>query len=427
MASSSRPVGPAVRHDHQPEIRQVQQALTGLALDKINQMVVDLSGQSSARSVSQRSLPGDEKIQKVVSHLSPELLSGLAQTELARCAVRQAAESGVAIKLSDLLKEYPGARLQLADLKCDPPLLIEVGDTQMRLQIEATSIGQRDNIDSQLKDPLYRNALLQHTDTQHFAVRLQDLLKEEPAELQEARANLAALQQEPYADDEELMMAQIIVQSLEETFEKPSISLRFAEDGSIAEVRSIETQSKFCRGSQLMETVNELQDLTGTRQLFLEDDATIGTGETRYSLRLLRLLGTPSKSSWYEDSCQYKPYSQTAQGLQASDQTSREHLRDQVDLLRRLPLRDLIQELSNARTYPSSSLDVLHELVKDQPTLTWSEAIEQQGAQRDAHTTMKALLDDAVNSLARSVTDSPLQRAATAILDSKFFVRQSQQ
>jgi len=255
MASSSNPIRSVTPSEVLAPMQPAQRALSTLATNQLDQLLDSLSSQTSPRSIVQATLPGDEKVKEVVSNLSPTLLTQLAQTEKARRFVQEAAHHGREVDLSALHESFPEARLKLTDLVTDPPLKIKIGQTTMHLDLTNTTIGDRENIESQLKDPRYHSELLKHLNKNHYSIHLRDLNKEEPADLAEAKAELARIQQDPTAGEDDALMAWITVESLMENFNKPSISLRFAEDGSIGEVRSIESQSTLCSGSAIMKAL----------------------------------------------------------------------------------------------------------------------------------------------------------------------------
>lgn len=133
--------------------------------------------------------------------------------------------------------------------------------------------------------------------------------------------------------------------SISSEFKKATIKGRFCEDGSIAELKSVNIHSEIMGGKQLMDFWDKFCEFMGAEAVYLEDDAKI-EGETgSYSLRFFRLIALEDRTSWYQDSYDYVPYELGDAGEVVDVEDSRESILEAFSALRNISIEKLIAHL----------------------------------------------------------------------------------
>lgn len=247
-------------------------------------------------------------------------------------------------QLINFFRKNPCIHLeQLFEKPIDPKTLFEVltspefngrvrvaiDGEEMPLTITESIIQEGPLVRTQINEPTYKEELLRHSGVKHYSLQLMDPHRPAPQGLLEAQEHLARMElinnklgtgrsldqaDQQYLDERgieepefEFFMAQSALESFKEIYNKPALSLRLAEDGSIGEIASIGSQSKQISGTMLMKWIDQFCKSLKVERLFLEDDAKIELPDVgSYNQRLYRYA--TGKNSWYSDSFSFQPY-----------------------------------------------------------------------------------------------------------------------
>jgi hypothetical protein len=257
------------------------------------------------------------------------------------------------------LSQNPEEKIALLiKLSQEGDLKVIVNGIAMPLSITEQPMIVDGMVRTQIDDPQYKDELLKHAQKKHYSFKLMDPNRIFPPELEDTKKNFTRIQnifnkqmeggklnkqdlaylQTHNIEIEDLPMQLMIedatIQSLEENYLKPAISLRISEDGEIGEIASIASQSPQLTGKDLMGAVDKFCLCLKVKKMFLEDDAKIeAANQGSYNLRLFRYV--QGKDSWYADTFQFVPYEydrlhQALVGSQASSNKDREEAMNQL-------------------------------------------------------------------------------------------------
>ncbi len=298
---------------------------------------------------------------------------------------------------------------------------------EMRLVIKEDAIvgGNKDKeeIYSQLSDPVYRGELLNHRNEKHYnfeffdiernkeieatkadlkrekgiiddvGVILGDFLREYDEEAfnkaftEEQRAQFN-IPKDKKMTDEEIFKLQEEWQNESEffpykeesklsEFDKPTLRCRIAQSGAIGELKSVNIHSEKLGGKQLMDAYEKLCVFMAPAEMYLEDDAKIEGNSGSYNLKLFRLVGLDDKSSWYHDVYGYQQYQKdSSQGI-LNVTNPAQVARDRVKDIKSLTLENLSKLLNKSGSKLSKDLtQVIEKYRVESPNKTLSEVVK---------------------------------------------------
>lgn len=343
----------------------------------------------------------------------------------------------------------------LSSKEFEEGLSVKVEGVEMPLKLMIKPIQEGAVVITQINEPLYKEELLLHKDTTHYSLQLSDPNRPVPEELDLAEAHFTMLSHmntklnsyQPLTEtdlfylsehkideadiDFELQLAQSAVEGWKEIYNKPAISLRIAEDGTIGEIASISVQSKTLPGTSLMKWVDQFCKFLNVEKMFLEDDAKIELAKVgSYSQRLYRYA--IGKNSWYVDTFHFQPYlfDPLRHEIIPSDMTPK--TREASDNINFKTVGEVLDLLSdpdyNTTKYPGL-IPYLHSLDSKATIQSLIESMGKEVIQQNApvHNILSLLLTSYLETLTTYRGEDPakieLKEQAVHILQDKFYLK----
>jgi hypothetical protein len=203
-------------------------------------------------------------------------------------------------------------------------------------------------LNTQLKDPLYRNVLEKTKEQQHWSFRFYDLDRPPPV-------------YPPDLEDVGEELKKTMKQSIDEEYKnKATISGRMSSDGRIGELKSVSIHSKKLSGTQLMKFWDSFCELLAPDFIYLEDDAKFEKEDAgSYNMRLFRYMTTEDKGSWYADSHHYSYFEGSASG---DIQDVEDPIRSRIKYFKNM---NLSQILTDAKSFESTQSKKVNSGVTD--------------------------------------------------------------